>query len=139
MDIPAGPVWVTLVYMGIYYWTQVRILQIKTRLRGEYKARDEKFDRYFGQDREMLAADRVQLNMLEHMPPFLILMWLTAFLASPMEATVAGGIYTASRVVYPFIMGGRLGRGVPNRILLATATGYLVLAFFVVRIVMGIV
>ncbi len=138
MDIPAGPVWVTLAYIAVYYWTQVRILGTKSRLRAEYKARDEKFDRYFGQDREMLAADRVQLNMLEHMPPFLILLWLTALLASPLEATVAGGIYTASRLAYPFVIGGRLGRGIPTRILLVTGTGYAVLSYFLVRVVMGI-
>jgi hypothetical protein len=37
-------------------------------------------------------------------------------------------------VIYPFVMGRRLGKGVPTRILFATALGYLVLAYFVVRL-----
>ncbi|MFT6233578.1 MAG: hypothetical protein ACJAZO_004099, partial [Myxococcota bacterium] len=52
---------------------QIRGLRTKSRLVAGYQSRGEKFDRYFGQDREMLASDRTQLNMLEHMPVFLAL------------------------------------------------------------------
>lgn len=126
----AGPVTVTLAYIALYYAFQIHILRVKNRLKAEYKDRGEKFDRYFGQDRHMLAADRSQLNMLEHMPGFLVLLWLNALFVGPFGATVAGGIYVAARSTYPLWMGARLGRGVQGKILLSTLPGYLVLVYF---------
>lgn len=134
----AGPAWVTLACVLVYYGFMVGVARTKTRLMGVYKERGEKFDRYFGEDREMLAADRTQLNMLEHMPVFLVLLWMHAVFGSPTEATWAGAVYVASRAAYPFVLGNRLGRGIPTRILLVTVTGYLVILFFVVRIVMAL-
>jgi uncharacterized membrane protein YecN with MAPEG domain len=134
IGIIAGPAWVTLAYVGVYYAFMSNLLRVKLRLHGQYKERGEKFDRYFGQDREMLAADRIQLNMLEHMPIFLVLLWLHAFVVSSPEATLLGGIYTGSRALYPLLLGTRLGRNIPLRILLVTFTGYIVLALFAVRI-----
>lgn len=126
----AGPIVVTLAYIGLYYLFQVYVLKVKTRLDREYKARNEPFDRYFGQDRQMLAADRVQLNMLEHMPPFLVLLWLNAAFVDPRSATIAGGVYVGARALYPLALGTRLGRGVRAAVLLSTAPGYLVLGWF---------
>ena len=138
IDLPAGPTWVTLAYFAVYYATQVNLMRVKARLSSEYAARDEKFDRYFGQDRELLAADRIQLNMLEHMPVFLVLLWLAAYAVGPGEATIAGAIYVASRVAYPLFMGKRLGRGIPMRILFATGAGYGVIGWLMVRIAMSV-
>lgn len=141
LDLSAqtGPVIVTLLYIFVYYGTQINILRVKTALEREAKARGEKFDRYFGQDRTLLAADRMQLNMLEHMPPFLALLWLNAVFVGPMGATVAGGIYVASRASYPLLMGGRLGRGIPARILVATVPGYGVLLYLAGALVVALV
>lgn len=125
-----GPIVVTLIYVLLYYLFQIHIMRVKGRLVREYKERGEKFDRYFGQDRHMLAADRIQLNMLEHMPVFLVLLWMAAVFVDPMFATVVGGIYTGARAIYPFLMGDRLGRGIPARILIATVTGYLCITAF---------
>ena len=134
----AGPAWVTLAYVGIYYAFMTHLMQVKLRLHREYKARGETFDRYFGQDRELLAADRVQLYMLEHMPVFLVLLWLHALVVSGTEAAILGGIYTASRALYPVLLRGRLGRDVPTRILPITFTGYLILLIFGCRIAMSL-
>lgn len=134
-----GPLTVTLVYIALYYGFQIHQMRVKFRLEAAYKARGEKFDRYFGQDREMLAADRIQLNMLEHMPPFLALLWLNAIYVSPTSATIAGAVYTAARLAYPFLMGGRLGRSIRAQILVATGTGYLVLAYFLGALVWAMV
>ncbi|MDP1775992.1 MAG: hypothetical protein Q8K94_05165, partial [Moraxellaceae bacterium] len=57
-----GPILVTLAYLLVYYGLAVNAARTKIRLTREYAKRGEKFDRYFGQDREMLAADRFQLN-----------------------------------------------------------------------------
>lgn len=126
----SGPVAVTLAYVTLYYLFQINVLRVKTAQQKAYEARGEKFDRYFGEDREMLAADRVQLNTLEHMPPFLVLLWLNAVFVSPFSASVAGAIYVAARALYPFLLGGRLGRGAPAIIMASTGFGYAVLVWY---------
>ncbi len=137
--IYSGPVAVTLAYVVLYYAFQINGLRVKNRLKQEYADRDEKFDRYFGQDREMLAVDRVQLNTLEHMPPFLILLWLHAVFVSPNGATIGGAIYVVARALYPVFMGQRLGRGVRGQIMFATGTGYAVLIYFAGALIHGMV
>ena len=132
----AGPAWVTLAYVAVYYGFIGQLLRTKLRLMREYKERGVEFDRYFGQDRELLAADRVQLNMLEHMPVFLVLLWLHAFVVSGLEATILGGIYTATRALYPLALKRHMGRNTPTRILPITFTGYGILAVLAVRIAM---
>jgi len=133
----AGPLLVTVAYVVVYYLLICHQLVVKTRLRREYHARGERFDRYFGADREMLAADRMVGNMLEHMPAFLVLLWLNAIFVGPRGAALAGAAYVVSRIVYPLLMGRRLGRGVPTRIMFATVIGYAVLAYFVARLVVA--
>ena len=130
----AGPLLVSVAYVLVYYLMITNQLRVKTRLRRAYRARGETFDRYFNTDREMLAADRLVGNMLEHMPPFLLLLWLNALFVGPRDASFAGGAYVVSRLVYPFMLGRRLGRGVPTRILFATLIGYGVLAYLVLRL-----
>lgn len=125
----AGPLVVTLLYLLLYYAFQIHTLRVKLRLVREYAARGEKFDRYFGQDREMLAADRFQLNTLEHMPPFLVLLWLHAVFVDTTSATVAGAVYLLARACYPLALGARVGRGVRALVLASTVPGYLVLAW----------
>ncbi len=130
---------VTVAYVLVFYALILNQLRVKTRLRRAYKARGETFDRYFNTDREMLAADRYVGNMLEHMPVFLALLWLNALFVGPGGATLAGAAYVLSRALYPFMMGGRLGKGVPRRIMLVTPIGYAVTAYFVVRLVQAVV
>lgn len=125
-----GPIIVTVLFTLFYYASMLNVLRVKAALAREYKARGEKFDRYFGNDRHMLAADRIQLNTLEHMTPFLLLLWLHAVLVDTRAATIAGGIYVASRVAYPFLIGAKLGRNIPLRVLAATFTGYGVIGYF---------
>lgn len=125
-----GPVAVTLAYVLLYYLLQLNLVRVKGKLERDYAARGEKFDRYFGQDRVMLAADRFQLNMLEHMPIFLTLLWLNAVFVSPSVATWGGAAYVAARAAYPLAMGARVGRGPRALILAATVPGYLVLGLF---------
>ena len=97
MDTMAGPAWITAALLLIYYGSMLNLLRVKRKLHQSYRARGERFDRYFGQDREMLAADRVQLNTLEHMTPFLAALWLHAFWVSPRSASWAGALYPVSR------------------------------------------
>jgi hypothetical protein len=130
----AGPLLVTVGYVVWYYVMIANQLRVRLRLRRAYRARGETFDRYFSMDREMLAADRYVGNMLEHMPVFLLLLWLNAIFVGPRGATLAGAAYLGARIIYPFLMGGQLGRAVPTRILFATAVGYTVTTYFVVRL-----
>ncbi|MEQ1500949.1 MAG: MAPEG family protein [Myxococcota bacterium] len=124
-----GPIAITLVYLLVYYAFMIRQMWVKFTLSRSYATRGEKFDRYFGQDREMLAADRVLLNMHEHMTPFLALLWLHAVFVGPTGATVGGAVYVGSRLAYPLLLGPRLGRWIPARLTIATGTGYLVLLY----------
>ena len=66
-------------------------------------------------------------------------MWLHAFAVSPREAAILGAIYTLLRVPYPLVLGGRMGRGVPMRLLPFTFGGYAVLLVYGVRIGMAVV
>ena len=65
-----GPVLVTAAYFVLWYVLLFRQTRTKRRLSAEYKARNQSFDRYFGQDRQMLAADRAAANTHEQMVPF---------------------------------------------------------------------
>ncbi len=134
MNVYRIPILVTVAYAVVYYLTTVNVALVKSKLFREYQAKGEKFDRYRTPEPRMLAADRIQLNMLEHMPIFLALFWLTAVFASADRASIYGAAYVASRVAYPLFMGKQLGRNVPKRILVATVTGYLVIAAFVVEL-----
>ena len=44
-------------------------------------------------------------------------------------ATVAGGIYVATRALYPLLLGTSLGRKLPGRVYLSTFPGYAVIAY----------
>lgn len=126
----AGPLAVTLAYIGLYYAFVIWVGVVKARRAKAWRERGEKFDRYYSEDREMLAADRLQLNTLEQMPPFLVLLWLEAVFGSTTLATIAGSVYVAARALYPVVMGSRMGRGVKASILASTVPGYLVILFF---------
>jgi uncharacterized membrane protein YecN with MAPEG domain len=136
-QVYAGPLLITAAYVVLYYLLFANQLLVKRRLRRAYRARGESFDRYFGNDREMLAADRYVGNMLEHMPAFLVLLWLNAIFVGPRGASYAGGAYLLSRVLHPLMMGRKLGKGVPTRILFATVIGYAVIAYFTARVVIA--
>ena len=130
----AGPAWVTLAYLGIYGAFMVNLARVKIGLHRKYHAKGQRFDRYFGQDREMLVADRIQLNMLEFMPVFLTLLWLHALVVSSIEATILGATYTLTRAIYPLLLSKKMGKDIPPRLLIATFSGYFVLTTMAVRI-----
>jgi hypothetical protein len=127
--LPKGPVLVTVAYFAVYYALHLHVLRTKLRLRSEHVAGGEEFDRYFSRDRRMLAADRCMLNMLEHMPPFVCLLWLHVVFVGPLGATVAGSVYVATRAAYPFLLGPSMGTRLPSRLLVATYGGYGVLLY----------
>ncbi len=123
----AGPVVVTLAYTAVYYGTMLNVVRVKYGLARAARARGETFDRYLGGDREMLAADRIQLNMLEHMPLFLALLWLNAVFVDVTWATAVGGVYTATRALYPLLHGRTVGRMTRQLVFVATGPSYLAL------------
>jgi hypothetical protein len=134
----SGPIWVTLITLAVYYGFMVNVLRVKLSLLKKYREDGKKFDRYFSQDPQMLAADRTQLNMLEHLLPFLALLWLHAWAVGPKEATALGAVYTGTRALYPLVLGGTLRLAAPKRILMITFTGYAVLGVMAARIAMAI-
>ena len=58
------PIIITVAYCLVYYGFLLNIARTRISLHKKYNKEGKKFDRYFGQDRNMLAADRIQLNML---------------------------------------------------------------------------
>ena len=72
----------------------------------------------------MLTADRCVLNTLEHMPPFVTLLWLHVFFVGSLGATIAGSAYVVTRIAYPFLLGSSVGTHLPNRLLVSTYAGY---------------
>ena len=58
-----GPVLVTVAYLALWYYLLLGLQRgTRYRLLEEYKSQGRAFDRCFGQDREMLAADRAVLG-----------------------------------------------------------------------------
>ena len=106
----------TVVYLLLYYGLMLNVLKVKLKLIKAYKERGERFDRYRSNDPEMLAADRNQLNLLEHMPPFLIVLWLYAVFVSALLGDLGGALYLVLRVLYPFVLGTQAETGHPNAV-----------------------
>ncbi|MEM6991637.1 MAG: MAPEG family protein [Myxococcota bacterium] len=125
-----GPVVVTAAYFCLWYYLLLGLQRgVKYKLRDEYAARGEAFDRYFGQDPRMLAVDRVVINTQEQMVPFLVSMWMHALLVSPTHATVLGLAYVALRGLYPALLGTRVSKLQSRRVVVATIPCYLIVVY----------
>jgi len=122
-----GPVVVTAAYFLLWY-SLLFGLQTRTkyRLKARYASEGKVFDRYFGQDEEMLAADRAVTNTQEQMGPFLVSLWLFAIFASPTYATRLGAAYVVLRAIYPFLLGSRVSRVQSRRVAFVTIPCYLI-------------
>lgn len=125
----SGVIAVSIATVVVYHAFLIRLMVVKIRLHREHAARGEKFDRYQSRDRTLLAADRGQLNMLEHMPTFFVALWANAWVVSADGAAIAGLIWLLARAAYPFLIGRELGRDIPVRVFIATFTGYGVIAY----------
>eukprot|EP00904_Undaria_pinnatifida_P011075 jgi/Undpi1/7098/HiC_scaffold_22.g09572.m1 len=121
-------VYITAMYVVVFYGCVVGQAVAKTRLQKSYKSRGERFERYYNvTDKAMLAWDRIVGNLLEQAMPFLTLFWLNIGLAA-INVTdyrgiaIAGWVYVVFRALYSaawFAGGG--GRGGPrSKILLVT-------------------
>lgn len=120
-----GPILVTAAYFCLWYALLLGLQRgTKYALQREYAARGEVFDRYFGQDGRMLAADRAVINTHEQMGPFLAALWMHALFVSPGSATLLGGIYVALRAAYPFLLGRNLSKSQSKRVFIVTGPSY---------------
>ena len=121
----AGPILVTVLYFVLWYSLLLGLQRgTKYRLIAEYASRGEEFDRYFGQDAQMLAADRAVINTQEQMVPFLMAMWLHALFVSTAVATGLGLAYLLLRSIYPLLLGKRLSKTQSKRVFLVTGPCY---------------
>ena len=130
---------VTLVYLLLYYVFLLHGLRVKLKVLRECREKGERFDRYNGDYPELRASDRIQLNMLEHLPTFLIALWTNAWVVSAEGATLAGIVWLLARVAYPFLIGRGLGRDIPLRVLIATFTGYGAIAYLAGAVIWALV
>lgn len=136
MNIAAysGPVCVTAAYLALWYYLLLGLQRgTKYRLRDEYAARGQEFDRYFGQDRRMLAADRAVANTQEQMVPFLVALWMHATFVSVKHATMLGAVYVVLRAAYPFLLGRELSKTQSKRVFFATGPSYLIVFYLLGR------
>lgn len=135
----AGPVVVSTAYLLLWYWL-LFVLQrgTKYRLQSQYAAAGKIFDRYFGQDEEMLAADRAVANTQEQMVPFLLSLWMCAVFASPRLATLLGAAYVVLRGVYPLLLGRRLSKIQTKRVYFVTFPSYVVVLTLLGAAVWGV-
>ncbi len=125
-----GPIVVTALYFGLWYALLLGLQRgTKYRLLAEYAQRGETFDRYFGQDRRMLAVDRAVVNTHEQMVPFLAALWLHAVFVSPERAAVLGVVYVGLRALYPALLGRSLSRTQPKRVFAVTGPCYAIVAY----------
>jgi hypothetical protein len=120
----AGPIWVSITTIALYYGFLIRLMLVKIRLFRAHRAAGTRFDRYGSNDPTLRAADRTQLNMLEHMPSFFVALWLHAWVVSPDSAALIGGVWVAVRAVYPLALGRDLKGDIPRRLLIFTFIGY---------------
>jgi hypothetical protein len=128
----SGPILVTAAYLGLWYYLLLGLQRgTKYRLRDEYAARGEEFDRYFGQDPRMLAVDRAVINTHEQMGPFLVSLWMHAVFVSPSTAAALGAVYVALRAIYPFLLGKSLSKTQSKRVFAVTGPAYLIILYFV--------
>ena len=120
-----GPLVVTVAYCLLWYGLLFGLqTRTKYRLKARYQAEGKAFDRYFGQDEEMLAADRAVSNTHEQMGPFLVSLWLFAIFASSTWATWLGAAYVVLRSVYPLLLGRRVSKVQSKRVALVTFPCY---------------
>ncbi len=125
-----GPISVTVLYFVFWYYLLLFLQRgTKYRLQRQYKESGRTFDRYFGQDEEMLAADRAVINTQEQMVPFLGSLWLHAVFVSTTAATVCGLLYVILRAFYPTLLGKRLSKIQSKRVYVVTVPCYLLVLY----------
>ncbi len=116
---------VTVAYFALWYALLFGLqTRTKYRLKARYQKEGRDFDRYFGGDPEMLAADRAVANTHEQMGPFLAALWLFAVFGSPVYATWLGAAYVALRSAYPFVLGQRMSKLQSKRVAFVTFPCY---------------
>jgi hypothetical protein len=122
-----GPLVVTLAYFLLWYGFLFGLqTRTKYRLNARYEQEGKVFDRYFGQDAEMLAVDRAVANTQEQMGPFLVSLWLFAIFGSPTIATWLGAAYVVLRAAYPLLLGKRVSKVQSRRVALVTFPCYVI-------------
>lgn len=136
-SVYSGPVIVTCLYFAFwYYLLLIKQRGLKDKLRKSYEAKGEVFDRYFGQNEEMLAVDRVVINTQEQMMPFIVSLWLFSVLVSVYYATIFGVLYVALRAIYPILLGKKVSKVNTKKVCFVTIPCYMIIfSFFIMSIV----
>jgi len=130
LNIYSGPVLVSVAYFALWYYLLMIVQRgTKYRLKREYEAAGKEFDRYFGQDERMLAADRAVINTQEQMVPFLCALWLHAIFVSPVHATWCGTTYVLLRALYPVLLGKKVSKIQSKRVYWVTLPCYLIVFY----------
>lgn len=135
----SGPIIVTCLYFAYwYYLLLIKQRGLKDRLRKSYQAKGEVFDRYFGQNEEMLAVDRVVINTQEQMVPFIVSLWLFSAFVSTSYATIFGSVYIVLRLGYPALLGQKVSKVNSKKVCFVTIPCYVIIFSFFIGSVISI-
>jgi hypothetical protein len=130
-----GPIAVTVAYFCLWYYLLLGLQRgTKYKLKDEYAAKGQEFDRYFGQDPRMLAADRAVINTQEQMVPFLVSLWLHAVFVSPSHAAYLGLAYVVLRSLYPVLLGKSLSKTQSKRVFFVTGPAYCIVFYLLGKV-----
>lgn len=127
-----GTILVTIAYFALWYYLLLYLqTKVKKELFQQHRKAKTKFDRYFGQDKEMLWVDRVVINTQEQMLPFLVSLWFFAILVSPSIACYLGAAYVVLRSIYPVLFKQRvLSDGKPKHYLVTIPCYLIIVSMF---------
>jgi len=99
----------------------------------KYKKSDDRVSltrmKYFSDNKYALRSDRVTGNTLEQMVPFLVSLWLHAWLVDSLEAEWCGWMYILLRVMYAIVF---WSKGYSMHILLVTTPAYFLIWYMLV-------
>ena len=126
------PILATSSALATWYWMLLYgQSRLKYKLVSEYKSKGEEFDRYYGKDPRMLAADRIVGNTHEQLIPFLAALWIHAIFVDADKAGKLGFLWVTLRICYSFLMPKRLENRQPKYLATTTFPQYFIIAYLI--------
>jgi hypothetical protein len=135
----------TLLYLALYWiflvmqsFSKFYLLAKKKKEAKEAHSKERvslKLIKYYNHDVIALRGDRTVGNFFEQGFYYLPLFWMHALFVDPTNSFTIASIYTASRLIYPFVFGAKRAM----IILVSTVPGYLVNSYLFAELVRAVV
>ena len=134
----------TLLYLAVFWFCLVMQSFSKFYLyekkKREVVAKDKKGRisfktiKYYSHDLIALRGDRTVGNYMEQGFIFLPLLWIHAIFVDPSRSLTIASVYTASRLIYPFVYGAKRAM----LLALSTIPGYIIMTYLSVTILRSV-